>query len=132
MVSSTRSIDVRNLAAGPVPFRRRLLGQPVLFETAYTWLVIVSVLDIVFTWLILRQGGAEANALAARIIQSYGLQGMVLFKSVMIVFVISLCEFTGHRRLASGRLLAWSAALISTLPVIVGACLMAICLSWQR
>jgi len=105
-----------------------VLGRPLLFETAYMWLVLVSALDIIFTWVILHLGGYEANALAARIIDRYGLVGVVIFKFSMMAFVILLCEFIGRRRLASGRLLAYSAALLSTFPVVVGGILTVVCL----
>jgi len=123
------SIPISNPLSRLAPLHRRVLGRPVLFETAYTWLVVVSSLDIVFTWLILHQGGYETNALAARIMDRFGLEGVVIFKFSMMAFVIALSEFIGRRRLASGRLLAYSAALLSTFPVIVGGVLMLVCLN---
>ncbi len=119
------SIPAPGIAPIREPLHRHVIRQPVLFKTAYSWLVIVSTLDIVFTWLILHRGGYEANALAAGIIERYGLVGMVVFKFSMMAFVISLSEFIGRRKLASARLLAYSAALLSTFPVVVGLVLLA-------
>jgi len=97
---------------------------PALYPEAYTWLVFVSALDVMFTWVILFLGGRELNALAAVIIRRGGLAAMVAFKFGLVVFVIVLCEIVGRRSPKAGRGLAYCGVVISALPVVVSVALL--------
>ena len=91
-----------------------------LYENTYVWLIFVSCLDIMLTWVVLHTGGREANALAAWIIARFGLIGIVLFKLSIVVFVIGLCEMIGRHSRTAGRGFVRAAVAISAMPVLVG------------
>jgi hypothetical protein len=89
----------------------------VLFPNGYAWFVFVSSLDIMLTWVILHFGGREQNALAEKIIYRYGLPGLVIFKFVIVVFVIGLCETIGRKHYESARKLLSLGIIITCFPV---------------
>ena len=101
--------------------------SPVLYENHYAWFVLVSALDLMLTWIVLHAGGREANAIAAAVLQRWGLEGMVVFKFALVVFVIALCEVIGRRNHAAGRRLATWAVALTCLPLVV-----AVGLLWGR
>ncbi len=90
---------------------------PVRYPTHYTWLVFVSALDIMFTWIVLHFGGREVNGLALAVLEQYGLTGIVLFKFALVTLLIVLCECIGRRHDSAGRRLATFAIIITLLPV---------------
>ena len=94
------------------------LGRSVLYPTAYSWFVFLAALDIMMTWIILHYGGQEMNKLAALVIFHWQLDGMIVFRFVLLVFVVVLCEVVGRRRYKTGRRLAWAAVIINTVPVL--------------
>lgn len=87
------------------------------YENNYVWLIFVSCLDIMLTWIVLWRGGREANGLAAAIIGRFDLVGIVLFKLAMVLLIIALCEWIGRRSLEAGRKFARAAVAISAFPV---------------
>lgn len=90
---------------------------PVMYPNAYTWFVFVSAMDIMLTWVILWQGGAEVNPVARIVIERWGLNGAIVFKFALAIFVIGICEYIGRRRGSTGRRLAVAAVAISAIPV---------------
>lgn len=116
-----------------------------LYPNAYVWFLFVASLDIVLTYLILHplfsspqvfaldrdddegpvvvvtaeERGREVNALADKVIQRYDVPGMVVYKFLLVVLVIGICEVIGRRRSSAGRRLAEWAVAISTIPVVV-------------
>jgi hypothetical protein len=89
------------------------------YENTYVWLIFVSCLDIMLTWIVLWRGGREANWLAALILHHFGLPGMVLYKLLLVVFIIAICEWIGrHNHSAGGRFARWAVA-ISAVPVMI-------------
>ncbi len=110
-----------------MPMKHTTAKSPVLYENHYTWFVLVSALDLMLTWVILHAGGREANAIAAAVLQRWGLEGMVIFKFALVVFVIALCEVIGRRNLAAGKkLVSWAVAL-TCVPLVI-----AVMLLWGR
>ncbi len=72
-------------------------GAGVRYPNLYTWLVFVSALDAMLTYLVLHFGGREANHLAASVLETWGFRGMVVYKFALITLVIVLCEVIGRR-----------------------------------
>jgi len=110
---------------GPVRTRssRKKLGwfslPPMRYQRPYAWFVVLSVLDVMFTWTILLCGGTEVNAIADAVIAHSGANGIILYKFCLVVLVIVLCEVIGRRRDRIARLLAeWSVALTS-IPILL-------------
>jgi hypothetical protein len=91
----------------------------VKYENTYVWLIFVSCLDIMLTWVVLWHGGREANALAAAILHRFGLVGIVLFKLGVVVLLIGLCEWIGRHNRETGRKFARAAVALSVVPVVV-------------
>ncbi|MEX0654425.1 MAG: DUF5658 family protein [Phycisphaeraceae bacterium] len=91
----------------------------VLFGDQYVWLVLVSGLDAMLTWLILELGGREVNPIAETLLSLGGFPAMVAFKFAMITLFVLICEHIGRRRRDTGRQLAWVAVGIGVLPVAV-------------
>lgn len=103
-----------------------MLRRPVLYENTYVWLVFLSAMDIMMTWVVLYFGGREANALADAVLRRWGLPGMALFKFAFIIVAILVAELVGRRDYAAGRTFARFAVLITCLPVLVAFALLMI------
>lgn len=115
-VSATDSIDAA-ASHGPVTLVG-LINRHMHYPNAYTWLLLVSALDIMLTWVILYKGGLEVNPAANFVIDKYGLEGMIIYKFVLILFFIALCEIVGTLRRSTGQLLARVSVAIGAFPVV--------------
>jgi hypothetical protein len=91
----------------------------VRYPNHYAWLVLVAALDVMLTWVILHVGGTEANPVAAKIINRFGLPGMVVFKMALIFVAILVAEEVGKRDDRKGRKFAEYAIVIAAFPVII-------------
>ena len=109
----------------PLPESARTRGRPVLYPNTYAWLVLVSAMDIMLTWVILHVGGYETNPLAASVIDQFDLWGIVSFKFFLVIVFLLTCEFVGRRRPRTGRAMASVALCISAVPVGIGVFLLA-------
>lgn len=110
----------------PVPKRRS-----VLYPNAYVWFIFVAALDIMLTYLILNPAmfshdmdmtmprGSETNALADWVINRWDVPGMVVFKFLLVILVIGLCEIIGRYRDDTGRMLARWAIAVTSIPVLL-------------
>lgn len=88
------------------------------YPNAYTWLVLVSSLDLILTSLVLYLwNGYEVNPVAAAVMNAMGYAWAVVFKFAIVVFVILVCEGVGRRSDRDGRALAGGAVVISGIPV---------------
>ena len=96
------------------------------FPELYVWLLFVSSLDIMLTWVILRDGGSEVNPVARLVIDAWGLNGAILFKFGLILFVIIACEVISRTRLHVARVLIWFGVLISSFPPVWSVTLLAL------
>ena len=103
------------------PRRRPSLGQPaMLYPNEYVWLVFVSAMDIICTWIIIRNyEGREANPIAQLYIDLYGPTGLIIFKFCIVIFVVLLCEWVGHIKERTGRILARASVIVSAIPLLV-------------
>jgi hypothetical protein len=93
----------------------------VLYPHTYVWYVFVSALDVMFTAVLLHFGGREVNVLANWVLVRWDLAGMVMFKFVLVSFVICICEFVGRKRHRLGRDLGHWAVGITCIPVLLAA-----------
>ena len=97
----------------------RTPNPQVLYPNQYTWLIFVSALDVMLTWVVLCVGGRETNVLAEAVVHRFGLPGLVGFKFALVLLVIVLCEWVGRRSLVAGRRLALASIAITCLPVAI-------------
>ncbi len=89
------------------------------YPNQYVWFVLVSALDIMLTWCVLRIGGREVNPVAESVIDRFGLPGMVAFKFALVIFVIIMCEWMGRRSDRVGHKIAEWAVAITSIPVVL-------------
>ena len=95
--------------------RRRLK-----FETEISWFILVSVLDIVMTWLALRFSSEgrtrgtfiESNPVAQWVLSRWGMQGMATFKLLMTMIVVIIAEVVGRSRPRLAQGLLWGGTLV--------------------
>lgn len=106
------SVDAAGAARG------LFASQPMRYPNAYAWLMLLSAMDIMLTWVILSRGGREINGLANWVIQSFGLNGMIVYKFVLVLFFVVLCELVGKLRDTSGRTLSRVGVVIAAFPVV--------------
>ena len=104
---------------GLLASRPRFLSIPEMrYQNAYVWLVLVSFLDIILTWLVLNVwAGHEVNPIAQAVIEQWGFTWTAIFKFATVVFVVIICEVIGRRNDRTGRTLAITAVVINALPV---------------
>ncbi|HZK81975.1 MAG TPA: DUF5658 family protein [Humisphaera sp.] len=93
-------------------------GRKLIFQDAYVWLILVSALDIMCTWMILWNNGVEINPLARRLI-FLGPKGLVIYKFMLIVFIIGLCEVVGRRNRKAAHILVTAAIGLTIIPVAI-------------
>lgn len=112
----TRFMDVQS--PEPAPSRIRWLSNPaVRYPNHYTWFVFMAAMDIMLTWVILRNDGTEVNPIADAVISHWGLNGAIGFKFSLTIFVIIVCEIVGRSRDQLGKRLAVAAVAVSAVPV---------------
>ena len=115
---------MRDAPAKPVnltpdtPSARRWLGKPVLFPNAYTWLLLVSALDGMATYIVLSLGGVEVNPIADAVLSTHGFAGMIAFKFALITLVIVFCEHIGQHRPGTALAVAGFGIAVTCIPVI--------------
>ena len=95
----------------------KLLSRHMRYPNAYAWLLLLSSMDIMLTWVILLFGGNEVNPVARWVIDHFELPGMIVYKFVLIVFFITICEVVGTLRDITGWLLSRFSVLIACVPV---------------
>src|SRR5262245_59984418 len=93
-------------------------SRQVLFPDGYVWFVFMSALDIMLTWVVLHVGGEEANSLADRVINQFGLVGLVRYKFLLVMVVIMVCETVGRKNRETARKLLSCGIMITCMPVI--------------
>ena len=95
-------------------------GQPqMLYQDEYVWLLFVSAMDLMLTWLVLGLGGVEVNPVADAVHLAWGFSGMIVFKLCLVLLVVLICETIGRRQPQRGRTLARVAVAISAVPMVV-------------
>ena len=65
---------------------------------AYLALILVSMLDVLFTCVIVSRGGRELNPLADGVIAHGGLHALLYYKFTLLLLLVLLCEFLHGRR----------------------------------
>ena len=88
------------------------------YQNAYVWLVLLSFLDIMLTYLVLFEWeGGEVNPIAGAVIAHWGFVWTALFKLATVLFAVVICEVIGRRDDRMGRRLAIAAVAINGLAV---------------
>jgi hypothetical protein len=98
--------------------------RSVSYPNEYVWLIFVSVMDIAMTRVVFYFGGHEANPIAEEVLIRYNMAGLVVFKFILVAFVIFVCEFIARRNFTVGRRLSRVGIAITALPMIWAFCLL--------
>ena len=123
MTSGSQSDTAAGAEAGtnrtPPGPRRGVLRRAALYPNIYAWFVFLSAMDIMLTCIVLYFGGREVNILADWVFQRWGLPGMVVYKFLLVVFVVMICEIVGRLSMRRGRRLAKWAVVVTAVPVVL-------------
>lgn len=108
MPARDRRFDTR-LAARQASQQRTYTGRFPL-ETETCWFVLANLLDFVVTYrMLLYRGGAvvfsESNPFAGYFLNRWGIEGLLWFKSVVVLFVCVVAQLAYRRRPDLARLL---------------------------
>lgn len=84
---------------------RSLFGGNLPLERETCWFILVSVLDILMTYFLLRKGGRfrEANPFAGYFINRWGVKGMVFFKLGMVAIIAILAQLIALKNRSAAR-----------------------------
>ena len=108
---SRRPVNRRNVRRpkGIVKLFRELTGEPLLLEQECCWLILLSVFDLLMTYVLLRQGMQfyEANPVARWWFTRWNIAGMTAFKFLMVGVAVASCEVIERRRPFWGRAVLW-------------------------
>ena len=98
----------------------RFLSIPEMrYQNAYVWLVLLSSLDIMLTYLVLwHWEGSEANPVAAAVIETGPFYWAILLKFGLVVIAIVICEGIGRMSDRQGRKLSIAFVIIGAIPVV--------------
>lgn len=110
--SADASVDAGNTKL------KSLLTRHMRYPNTYAWLLLLSSMDIMLTWVILLFEGQEVNPIARWVIDHYSLTGMIVYKFTLIVFFIVICEIVGTLRDSTGWLLSKFSVLVACVPVV--------------
>ena len=89
------------------PGQQGVLLRKMQFPTEYGLFVVVNLLDLFITMLFIRFGAREANPAAEWILLSFGKTGFIVYKVVLMLVVIGLCEVVAQKRKTMARALIW-------------------------
>lgn len=105
---TSRQTEKRS-ANSNAPFRRHeikhLLTGKLPLQDQTTYFILVNALDIFLTYLILRNGGYEANPVAAWFINNWGIVGMITFKLSIVAAVCVISQIVALRSLKKAAML---------------------------
>ncbi len=92
--------------------RKSILNRHLPLEEESAVFILVNFADVVLTGLAFRFGAREANIAANWVLDRFGLIGMVVYKFVLVTFVLLVCQYIHptHPRTARAVLLVGSVA----------------------
>ena len=97
-----------------------MFKKDVVLAQEYLGFLLLNLFDLFLTGYIFRHSGQEANGLALWVLHKYGLQGFAIFKFLMVVLIIVICELISLQAVARAR------------QIIVGACVLyLIVIMWE-
>ncbi len=106
-----------------VASRLAWLIEPVQLTDAARLLIVLSLLDLLMTYVLLRQGHLgfyEANPIARWWFVRWNIKGMIAFKFGVIAIVVAICEIVERQRPGWGRAILWLGSLAAGVAVLRG------------
>ena len=101
---------------------RTLVGGHALLGNESLLLVVLSICDLLMTYVLLRKGGHfyEANPIARWIFERWNIAGMTAFKFGLVAFIVILCEIIERRRPRVGRAIMLLGCIAALLVIVQG------------
>lgn len=88
-------------------------------ESETSLFVLVSVLDLIFTILLLNQGGfRESNPVADYVLAIWGVKGMIVFKMILVCFIVIVTQIIAKQRPTTARMILYLGTFVVTLVLI--------------
>jgi hypothetical protein len=117
-LSSADSSAISDVQATTVIIRQQPAPSHARQIDWYTWLAFIALCDFVCTSVVLHLGGAEINPLAALVLDQSGLGGMFIYRVLVVVTVLMLCEWLWLRRATYARFAVLTSLMVSIPPVV--------------
>ena len=97
-----------------------LAGEHLRLGRESSWLLTLSIADLLMTYALLRQGlhFYESNPIARWWFVRWNMAGMTAFKFLVVGGVIVLCEIVERQRPGLGRAVLWLGSLVAGIVVI--------------
>lgn len=117
-----RARTVAGIRGGPPSWLRILVGEDLRTLQASSWLIMFSLLDLLMTYVLLRQGvnAYEANPIAQWWFARWNIAGMTAFKFLMVGLIISICEIIERHRPYVGQVVLWLGSAAAGLVILHG------------
>ena len=110
----------------PESARHFLFQARLPLESETCWFILLSVCDLVLTFLLLRTGiFREVNPVAEFVLFAGGLKGFAYFKFAMVAFVTVLAQIIARRRLETARTVLRTAIVVQFFVAVYSATLLA-------
>lgn len=95
-----------------------MFRTPLTYPNTYTWLLLVSTLDILLTYVVLTLGGVEVNPVANWLLTHLDWYGLMLLKFTIVLFFIGICEAVARHDKPKGQRLAIYGIALTCVPLI--------------
>ncbi|HEY3328437.1 MAG TPA: DUF5658 family protein [Capsulimonadaceae bacterium] len=89
-----------------------MFKRDIVLAQEYLGFLLFNLFDLFLTGYIFRHSGQEANGLALWVLHTFGLRGFAIFKFLMVIFIIVICDVISLYSLERAR------------QVITGACVL--------
>lgn len=110
---------LRDIPKAPKKVLSIFVGE-LTYQNAYVWFIFVSAMDIIITTGVLYLDGEEVNPIARAVIEAFGKPGMIVFKFVLVGFIIAICEFVGRRKYRAGLVVIYLGIIVTGMTVLFG------------
>lgn len=100
--------------------KQRWQLRVLLYEDEYIWFAVLSVLNVVLNWMVIR-GGPVFHPEIDAFIRDAGLGALLLYQLLLVALVVVICEDVGRLRPTTGRRIASLACVVTALPVAIAA-----------
>ncbi len=109
------------IESGSGDSKATLFGRQLPFESETNFYILANTLDVFMTFVLLKTGGfRESNEVANRVLDMFGIRGLVFFKFAIVAFVCVLAQMiavkqpqTAKKLLIGGTVVVFAVVLYS-------------------
>jgi hypothetical protein len=95
-----------------------MFKRDVVLAQEYLGFLLLNLFDLMMTGYIFRHSGQEANGLALWVLHHFGLMGFAIFKFLMVVFIILICEAISFHSVTRAKQVITGACVLYVLVVL--------------